>query len=200
MALPINQRFQRIGDSYLISDTDLKGGYRTVATLAARNLIPLDARSVGMTVFVQETKKEYWLLNNIANASWQLKSATASVNTELLYFFDKLQNYEELDFEEKPLTALVTWLNANNAAIDSGTYIRIKIYQAPTGNEEIVVLPPSADYAGEITLLYTAAPLLTPVSKGYFFVLSKFLLPQPTSTVNALSTYSEQMEAGVVNG
>ena len=194
MPLPINQRFSRTGDSYLISDTDLKGGYRTVATIAERNNIALDARRVGMIVFVQADKKEYWLLNNIANSSWQVKSATTSVNAELLYFFDKLQNYNEQDFENNPVDALVGWLNQNAAGVDSGTYIRIKIYQSQGGSETIQATPPAADYAGEITLVYTGAPLVRPVVKEHFFVLSKFLLPQPNSTANAITSYSEQMQ------
>ena len=55
----------------LIEDAGLiKGGFRTVSDLTARNAIPSNFRSEGMEVKVLSENKKYSLDGGIANANW----------------------------------------------------------------------------------------------------------------------------------
>lgn len=80
MAYDFNQRFNRTGDSFLLQDTDLRGGFRTVASIAERDAIPLLARKVGMVVRVisaLEGAIDYTILPGkpITNAGWTVQAA-----------------------------------------------------------------------------------------------------------------------------
>lgn len=74
MANNISQRFTKTGDFYLLEDTDLRGGMRVVASIAARDAIPIQARKQGMLVRVVEGDKiSMWELpfgKPITNAGW----------------------------------------------------------------------------------------------------------------------------------
>mgnify|MGYP007099857118 CR=1 FL=1 len=200
MPIDINQRFRRTGDSYLISDRDLRGGYRTVATIQERNNIALDARTLGMVVFVQADQKEYTLLANISNASWQVKSNLPVASYTTLYFFDDVRDYDEEDFEQQPIAALADWFNENNNTVSAiGAFFRIKIYQAESGTEKVQNTIPQADYVGEITVVYTSSPLISPVVPSAFGLLSKYVSPQGNSVVAALNKYSDAMEEQEAN-
>lgn len=52
MATNISQRFSKTGDFYLLVDTDLRGGFRIVASIEERDAIPIQARKQGMIVRV----------------------------------------------------------------------------------------------------------------------------------------------------
>ena len=54
MAYDFNQRFARTGDSFLLQDADLRGGWRVVNSIAERDAIPLPARKSGMVVRVAQ--------------------------------------------------------------------------------------------------------------------------------------------------
>jgi len=73
MAINLAQSIVNAGAPYLLQDTDLRGGFRIVATVAERNSIPLQARKQGMRVLVQENSTEYMLNGSIANTSWIVK-------------------------------------------------------------------------------------------------------------------------------
>lgn len=65
MATNISQRFSKTGDFYLLVDTDLRGGFRIVASIAERDAIPIQARKQGMIVRVIDAE-----LGTITN--WEL--------------------------------------------------------------------------------------------------------------------------------
>ena len=74
MATNISQRFVKTGDFFLMQDTDLRGGFRTVASIAERDAIPVQARKQGMVVRVIEssgiTTWELGFGKPITNAGW----------------------------------------------------------------------------------------------------------------------------------
>lgn len=51
------------------------GGYREVATIEQRDRIPQPRRSIGMLVFVQETKEIWILYEGTTNKDWKLFDA-----------------------------------------------------------------------------------------------------------------------------
>lgn len=57
---------------FLLEDIYLRGGYRTVATIADRNAIRPPARKQGMVVFVQEDSTMYWIPGSTGGiAAWK---------------------------------------------------------------------------------------------------------------------------------
>lgn len=74
MATNISQRFVKTGDFYLLVDTDLRGGFRIVSSIAERDAIPIQARKQGMMVRVIEasgiTNWELGFGKPITNAGW----------------------------------------------------------------------------------------------------------------------------------
>ena len=77
MAFDFNQRFARTGDSFLLQDADLRGGFRVVNSIAERDAIPLPARKSGMTVRVAQITGtvDYTLPvgRPITNAGWEVE-------------------------------------------------------------------------------------------------------------------------------
>jgi hypothetical protein len=51
---------------------EVKGGYRAVASVAARDAIPSHLREVGMIVYTIATTEHYRLVGGITNGDWQL--------------------------------------------------------------------------------------------------------------------------------
>lgn len=74
MATNISSRFSKTGDFFLLEDTDLRGGMRVVASIEARDAIPIQARKSGMLVRVVEGDRiSMWELpfgKPITNAGW----------------------------------------------------------------------------------------------------------------------------------
>lgn len=194
MAYEFNQRLTRTGDSYLLSDSDLRGGYRTVETISQRDNIPLPARTIGMTVFVRSTGKEYWLLSNIGNAAWQIKESANSTYTELLHYFGDVRTYNESEFEELPIAALVEYVNQGPGVPGTRAYFRIKLWQIENPSEAIEHDPNGGEYVGEVTVTFTGNPL-TIVQDFDFFLISKYLVPQPDTVSSQITKYSERRAA-----
>lgn len=67
---------------YILEDVYLKGGYRSVATIADRDAIKTAARKQGMLVFVREDLNIYWLPDAViaGAAAWQKFDVTKFVN------------------------------------------------------------------------------------------------------------------------
>ena len=61
-----------------------KGGHRTVATLAERDAITAERRTVGMTCFVEATNTNYRLLSGTANVNWTLENYGPSTSVEVV--------------------------------------------------------------------------------------------------------------------
>lgn len=74
MAISFSTNFARTGGFFLVQDADLRGGYRTAASIAERDAIPIQARKPGMIVRVTTTEGyEDWELGHgkpITNAGW----------------------------------------------------------------------------------------------------------------------------------
>jgi hypothetical protein len=51
---------------------DIKGGWKVVASIVARDAIPSYIREVGMVAYVIATDEHYRLVGGIANTDWQL--------------------------------------------------------------------------------------------------------------------------------
>lgn len=77
MAFDFNQRFARTGDSFLLQDADLRGGFRIVNSIAERDAIPLPARKSGMVVRVAQISGtvDYTLPvgRPITNVGWEVE-------------------------------------------------------------------------------------------------------------------------------
>jgi|GEM_PF-3323695 len=58
-----------------------RGGYRTVATIAARNAIPLKRRRVGMLVHVTDDNQTYQLIGGTDNDDWGVYGGNMPVST-----------------------------------------------------------------------------------------------------------------------
>lgn len=73
MAITVASNLTKASGSlpYLLSDFDLKGGYRVLSDLVSRDAIHVAARSVGMLVYVQSESKFYTLVGGTANANWE---------------------------------------------------------------------------------------------------------------------------------
>jgi len=76
MGIKITGTFEPSGDFGLIDDINVKGGHKSVATVAEMNAIPDLKRKTGMTVYVEETDKTYVLL---ADGTWQEKQDTSFI-------------------------------------------------------------------------------------------------------------------------
>lgn len=74
MAISFSTNFARVGGFFLVQDADLRGGYRTAASIAERDAIPIQARKPGMIVRVTTTNGyEDWELGHgkpLTNAGW----------------------------------------------------------------------------------------------------------------------------------
>lgn len=87
-------------DTYAVTDEAYnRGGYRSVATLIARDAITPDRRTEGMLVRVNGTNDVYVLSGGVANANWVLLSLGASTP----------QNYSHI--QSVPAT---TWVIPHN--------------------------------------------------------------------------------------
>lgn len=67
---------------YILEDVYLKGGYRSVATIAERDLIKTAARKQGMLCYVREDQNIYWLPDAVVAgaAAWKPFDVTKYVN------------------------------------------------------------------------------------------------------------------------
>jgi hypothetical protein len=79
MPISINTEFIPFNLNTPVSDTIyIKGGYSSVATVAARNAINDNFRKIGMLVHVQADNATYILLGGITNSDWQPFTALAT--------------------------------------------------------------------------------------------------------------------------
>lgn len=63
-----------------------KGGYRTVANIAARNAIPEGRRKAGMRVYVEDTGIEYTLGDDLGDGDWAVSNRGAQVVSTVAAF------------------------------------------------------------------------------------------------------------------
>lgn len=209
MPTPIASRLLRNGDSYLLDDADLKGGFRSVATIAERNAIALVARRVGMVVFVQEDSSEYTLRGTIGNASWIVRPSfsgklhtTFSVVNVLL-----LQQFDPYTFQQYCAQKIVNWFNAQTASDRTITFPTTYFNMlCAVGDKETTqygkVLPDSTTYLGECLFVYDAAASSTATTLKLedLFCLSKTLIPLGDSVETAMNEYAERKSSENADG
>jgi hypothetical protein len=81
MAINISSFLNKSSGSvqFLMQDVDLRGGFRVVADVTARDATPMGARVAGMLVFVAATNTMYQLVGGTANTNFVVFDATANV-------------------------------------------------------------------------------------------------------------------------
>ena len=202
MVMPMATRFQRTGDTYLMEDSDVAGGYRTVADINARNNIPLTARRIGMTVYCVADKIEYQLINSLINASWTARPLFVGKahSTAQLINVGPLQQFSPLVFEQYAASAVRTWFNnlpAANRKLDKPVYFFKIVCATGTTSSlaEGTVLPPETEYLGDCTFVYDAAGSSGAVTlvESSLICLSKNLIPLGDPVISAMNEYADRM-------
>lgn len=204
MTTPIGSRLQRIGDTYLLDDQDLRGSYRVVATIAERNAIALTARKAGMVVFVQADQTEYTLRGAIGNNNWTVKTPFAgklhTVHTSIVRI-STLQQYDPYTFEVYAKQFICDYFNALAAAsrvLNSPvTYFKLLRGVGTAATTEGTTLPGSATYLGDATFLYdgAASSEIVTLETSKLLCISKSLIPLGDSVIAAMDEYALRKEA-----
>lgn len=203
MPTPIPSRFTRTGDTYLLEDTDLAGGYRSVSTIAARDNIPLSARRIGMAVYCIADKTEYLLLNALTNASWSqrpLFSGKAHTVAQVVAV-NPLVQYTPLTFEAYAMSKVREWFNglpaANRILNKPIYYFKIVCGTGTASLNAGTILPPPAEYLGDATFIYDNAANTTPVilDNAALVCISKTLVPLGDAVIRAMDEYADRKAA-----
>lgn len=202
MATSIAQRFVNVGDKYLVSDYDVAGGYRCCDTIATRDAIALQARKIGMTVYVSATNTRYRLVGGIGNGYWQTDTPYGGTihNIFTYYVTAPEQQFDDLyAFEQYAAQQLVSGFNtlpeANRVLDTQLTFL--KIYLLDGTASFTVDTPESMTYVGDATFVYMDIPQTAAVEldTSTIMCLSKCLKTQYTAVIKALDAYSEVSEA-----
>lgn len=206
MSIPIYDFFERTGTiGFLLKDTDLRAGYRVVATLAERDNIAISARALGMKVFVQADSNEYQLQRTLANSGWtNIKASIGKITAKRsLRVTDKLRQMNAYQFETWAQNHLITWFNALPSAtrvIDAPvTVFRVSYEQgglAPVYAEADHVQDQQF-YVGDATFLFIGTPSGAAISldASMLFAISKSLIPLGDSVESAMNEYATRKAA-----
>uniref|UniRef100_A0AB39CDZ8 Tail fiber protein n=1 Tax=Pseudomonas phage HRDY3 TaxID=3236930 RepID=A0AB39CDZ8_9VIRU len=203
MPTPIPSRLLRTGDTYLLDEADLAGGYRTVATLAARDAIPLSARRLGMTVYCQADKTEYQLITSVANTGWgqrplfsgKVHSVAQIVNVAAL------QQFNPYVFEQYANARVRQWFNAlapANRVLNKPLYFfKILCAVGAPSLAQGSILPPDTQYLGDATFVYDSAGSSEAVTlvESSIICVAKTLIPLGDQVIAAMDEYAERMAA-----
>lgn len=203
MPTSISSRFFRAGDSFLLDDADLKGGFRAVATLADRNAIALVSRRIGMIVFVQEDETEYTLRGGLGNGFWGLRptfSGKLHSNISLINASD-LSQFNPYTFQKYCEAALINWFNdlpsSQRVISQPATYMRVLCGTRPNDHGTFVgkELPEDSSYLGDCTFVYDAAssPAAVFLSVDNLLCVSSSLIPLGNDVNAAMNEYAERM-------
>lgn len=206
MTTPIGSRLLRTGDTYLLEDTDLRGGYRVVATITERNNIALTARRAGMVVYVQADSTEYVLKGGTGNAFWTVQTPFAgklhSVHTALVRV-SSLQQYDPYTFEVYAKQFICDYFNAlaqaNRVLSNPVVYFKLLCAVGSTASTTVgTALPSGATYLGDITFLYDgpASSEIVTLDPTKLISISKSLIPLGDSVIAAMDEYALRKEAG----
>nr|DAF93625.1 MAG TPA: hypothetical protein [Myoviridae sp. ctshb19] len=201
MATSIASRFARTGDSFLLDDNDLGGGYRSVATVAARDAIPLGARRLGMVVYVQADKTEYQLRASLTNASWEqrpLFSGKAHTVAQIVSVGSMFQ-YDPYTFEQYANQRVREWFNAlpqANRVLNKPIYYFKILFAlgAPASLAQGSGLPTGMEYFGDATFVYDTAGSALPVTLDVssLVCLAKTLIPLGDAVIDAMNEYADR--------
>lgn len=198
MPTPLASRLQRTGDTYLVEDTDIHGGYRSVADLAERNAIPLSARRVGMTVYCIADKTEYQLIGTVSNGAWTIRPLFSGKlhGVATLIVTGPLQQFDPYTFEAYAAQQIVLWFNllpsANRVLNTPVAYFKIL---CAVGAPSVTVgktLPANTTYYGDATFIYDAAASSSAVTLNATMLvgISKSLIPLGDAVIAAMDEYA----------
>lgn len=199
MPTPIGSRLLRTGDTYLVEDTDIHGGYRSVVDIAERNAIPLGARRVGMTVYCQADKTEYQLIGTVSNSSWNTRPLFSGKLHQVgsIVSVAPLQQFDPYTFELYAAQVVVNWFNqlpAVNRVLNNPVYY-FKVLCAVGSTPSVMMgsdLPTNTKYLGDATFIYDAAASVTPVILNRLMLvgISKSLIPLGDAVIAAMDEYA----------
>jgi len=199
MPTPLAARLQRTGDTYLVEDTDIHGGYRSVADLIERNAIPLSARRVGMTVYCIADKTEYQLIGTIANSAWTIRPLFSGKlhGVATIIVTAPLQQFDPYTFETYAAQQIMSWFNllpAINRVLDTPVCY-FKILCVVGAVPSVVVgsgVPADTSYLGDATFIYDAAAsgLAVTLNTSTLVGISKSLIPLGDSVIAAMDEYA----------
>ena len=79
MSIGLTDQLAPLGAFPLLVDTDLKGGYRAVADITARDAIGASSRKEGMLVRVLSTLELFTLGPGLTNGDWTLSAISVEV-------------------------------------------------------------------------------------------------------------------------
>ena len=108
-----------------------QGGYRSVATLAQRDLITDERREDGMVVYVIEDETEYRLKGGIANSNWEAVVGGSGGSGKPNYYIVT----DIAEMENFPSTTILT--EYPTAIREIGTTISLVLVQLPTNVKEM---------------------------------------------------------------
>lgn len=204
MTTQISSRFQRTGDTYLLEDADLRGGYRVVATIVERNAIGLTARKAGMVVFVQADKTEYTLSGGTGNNYWTVRTPFTgklhSVHTSLVRV-STVQQYDPYTFEVYARQFICDYFNALTASArvlnTPITYFKLLRAVGTPATSVGTTLPAASQYLGDITFIYDGAASNETVTlvPANLICISKTLIPLGDSVIAAMDEYALRKDA-----
>lgn len=204
MATLIQSHFQRAGDTYLLEDVDIRGGYRSVATITERNNIPPTARRVGMIVYCIADRTEYQLIGSIVNSAWSVRPPFSGKVHQVAAVVDvgQLRQYNPYTFEQYAKARVIAWFNALPEAsrILSHPMYFFKILcavGAPASTAQGSVLPAGTEYLGEVTFVYDNAGSQVAVTfiDSSLVSISKTLMPLGDNVVAAMNEYADRKNA-----
>ena len=133
---------------YLLEDVYVRGGYRTVATIEARNAIALAGRKKGMMVFVQEDNTIYWIPDSTrGDAAWHKWNASAYVDflTDDIISIEDTEDGRKLKVDPARVLPVVTEAEAS--------HVLINVEGTPTWMNKTFVPDTSTGTAGQAVVM-----------------------------------------------
>jgi hypothetical protein len=80
MSIGVTDEIAPLGSFPVVDDTNVKGGYRSVADITARDAIAVNLRKVGMTVRTESTAETWVLGAGLTNGDWSLYIGTPGIS------------------------------------------------------------------------------------------------------------------------
>lgn len=104
------------------------GGFQQTATLASRDLIPANFRTIGMVVVTQDFGIAYQLVGGIANANWQLfcTANSAAVATVANWYVDSVNGSDTLNTGQSVGSPFKTVEHLSQVMCPGGTAIYLQ--------------------------------------------------------------------------
>lgn len=127
---------------------------QVVATLAARDAIPMGVRYEGMNIYVKSEKKQFLLKGGIDNSNF-VEAGNSEATQELaIQVADVEQNKAEKSYVDYNLSTLDTKINSQASGSPKAVYPTISALQAafPTGNSNIYLVTGNVKEVASLTI------------------------------------------------